>query len=433
MSRITNKMVPLPLILPRTKLLSSHSLSSDYTSLLPDCQLDGLGKSESVEVMKKDLDVSIYHLMQYSMSDATFNFYRTEINRFLNWAWLVARKSISDMRNHDIVEYIDFCIFPSDVWQSDQTDYAFVDGEDGQLVQNPKWRPFLTSNQSNAQSTIEAVFTRLSTFYQTLLLDEHVSHNPVKTIRQKNTYKRKRKSVANFKVLTPDQIDACIAVCDERSDNAETSKEFISAERDRFAIILGLGLYLRVSEMVHTEGHKPSHSHFFRDIDNHWWFRTVGKGNQERIIAVSDEVLEAFKRYRTVHDLSELPSRNETTPLFVSIGNGAWDSVRDCFVKRIPLTDTLIMWKSFKRVFADARAKMMANGNGDDALELLSASCHWLRHTGISNDVKSRSIEHVRDDAGHQSVETTWSYVQSVNRDRALSKKSPPPRDDSDR
>ncbi len=36
---------------------------------------------------------------------------------------------------------------------------------------------------------------------------------------------------------------------------------------------------------------------------------------------------------------------------------------------------------------------------------------HWLRHSGISNDVKIRPKEHVRDDAGHSSSAITDKYI----------------------
>lgn len=45
---------------------------------------------------------------------------------------------------------------------------------------------------------------------------------------------------------------------------------------------------------------------------------------------------------------------------------------------------------------------MKADGLEDDASDLRTATVHWLRHTGISEDVKFRPREHVRDNAGHQ-------------------------------
>ena len=61
---------------------------------------------------------------------------------------------------------------------------------------------------------------------------------------------------------------------------------------------------------------------------------------------------------------------------------------------------------------------MKDDGLEQDALDLKSATVHWLRHTGISEDVKFRPREHVRDDAGHSSMATTDRYIDSDSRER---------------
>ncbi len=48
---------------------------------------------------------------------------------------------------------------------------------------------------------------------------------------------------------------------------------------------------------------------------------------------------------------------------------------------------------------------------------------HWLRHTGISDDVKIRPREHVRDDAGHGSSAITDRYIDVELRERHASSK----------
>ena len=55
--------------------------------------------------------------------------------------------------------------------------------------------------------------------------------------------------------------------------------------------------------------------HFFRDADENWWFTTVGKGNKQRQIAVSDTMLEALKRWRLYLELPPFPSLTDNTPL----------------------------------------------------------------------------------------------------------------------
>jgi hypothetical protein len=58
-----------------------------------------------------------------------------------------------------------------------------------------------------------------------------------------------------------------------------------------------------------------------------------------------------------------------------------------------------------------------------DADVLLATTVHWLRHTGISDDVKKRPKEHVRDDAGHSSSATTDRYLDIEKRERHASAK----------
>ena len=66
---------------------------------------------------------------------------------------------------------------------------------------------------------------------------------------------------------------------------------------------------------------------------------------------------------------------------------------------------------------------MMEDGLAVEADELKTATVHWLRHTGISEDVKFRPREHVRDDAGHATMATTDRYIDSDKRERHRSGK----------
>ena len=66
---------------------------------------------------------------------------------------------------------------------------------------------------------------------------------------------------------------------------------------------------------------------------------------------------------------------------------------------------------------------MTINDLEEDAKELKVATVNWLRHTGISEDVKTRPREHVRDDAGHASMQTTDRYIESDLRERHASGK----------
>ena len=66
---------------------------------------------------------------------------------------------------------------------------------------------------------------------------------------------------------------------------------------------------------------------------------------------------------------------------------------------------------------------MLNDGFVDEVAQLKAATVHWLRHTGISDDVKHRPREHVRDDAGHGSSAITDRYIDIELRERHASGK----------
>ena len=153
---------------------------------------------------------------------------------------------------------------------------------------------------------------------------------------------------------------------------------------------------------------------FYRDSDGNWWFKTVGKGNKERQIAVSNVMLEALQRYRRHLGLSSLPSVADQTPLLLkSKGKG-------------PLVSTTYIREIVQLCFDRAIKRLEEDNFFEEAESLNEATVHWLRHTGISDDVKHRPREHVRDDAGHSSSATTDKYIDVELRERHQSAKNKP-------
>jgi len=68
---------------------------------------------------------------------------------------------------------------------------------------------------------------------------------------------------------------------------------------------------------------------------------------------------------------------------------------------------------------------MKSQGFEDEARMLQEATVHWLRHTGISDDInkRGRPVAHVRDDAGHSSSAITDRYNDTELQARHLSAK----------
>src|SRR3989338_6613702 len=172
-------------------------------------------------------------------------------------------------------------------------------------------------------------------------------------------------------------------------------------------------MYLRISELTASERLTPTMGDFFKDADNNWWFKTVGKGNKARQIAVSNDMLKALKHYRTGYlELPPYPLPDENTPLIGHVTN-----------TNKPMTDERVIRRLVQTCFDDA-AFELSKHNPEEAQNLYSATVHWLRHTGISDDVKTRPREHVRDDAGHSSGAITDKYIDVELTERARSAKN---------
>ena len=174
-------------------------------------------------------------------------------------------------------------------------------------------------------------------------------------------------------------------------------------------------MYLRISELTATPRWTPKMSDFYRDQDGLWWFNVIGKGNKQRQIAVSDPMLNALRVYRKSLDLSPLlPLPSDNAPLIPkTLGVG-------------PISSTNHLRKIAQACFDRAIERLKEDTFSDEADALLEATVHWLRHTGISDDVKHRPREHVRDDAGHSSSAITDKYIDIELRERHQSAKNKP-------
>ena len=140
----------------------------------------------------------------------------------------------------------------------------------------------------------------------------------------------------------------------------------------------------------------------------------MGKGNKERQIACINAMLNARKRWRQHLGLSIRPSPADNSSLIPRTkGKG-------------PITNTSYIRKIVQCCFDKAMSDLNKDGFTEEAEALIEATVHWLRHTGISDDVKIRPREHVRDDAGHSSSATTDKYIDIELRERHRSAKNKP-------
>ena len=245
-----------------------------------------------------------------------------------------------------------------------------------------------------------------SSFYQYLLLEEYTYTNPVALIRQKSKFVQKRQGHTRVRRLSQLQWQVVINTADQMA----TEKPY-SHERTLFMLSALYSMYLRISELAASDRWVPTMNDFHKDNDGLWWFTTVGKGNKERQIAVSDTMLAALKRWRKFRGLSALPTPADDLPLLpLHRGQG-------------PMANTTHIRNIVQECFDKAIRSLATQQQAEEADSLMDATVHWLRHTGISEDVKTRPREHVRDDAGHSSSAITDKYVDIELKERHKSAK----------
>lgn len=367
-----------------------------------------------------DFDLVLSFLNAYRGSKSTLATYRSAAERLLQWSWFVANKSVLELRRSEIEQHIEFLMDPPVNWVGTAVRARFIN-KDGHRVPNPMWRPFVkkikkeetksdkakaTGRYKLSNDSIKTALASLNTLFNYLMQEGTTEINPIASIGQKSRFVRKGDLSADIKRITKLQWDILLDVAERlASDNPKKHM------RTLFLFHMLITLYLRKSDLLPTRDDEapPAMNAFERDDDGNWWFKVVGKGNKSRSIPVPDNVLRVFGRYREYHGLSTLPSKADNSPLLISHRGEA-------------ITDPKTIWRQMQELYDSAVLYMKEEGfDQADYQDLLAASPHWLRHTGISEDVKLRPKDHVKEDAGHSSFKTTEKYINAEARERHAS------------
>ena len=134
--------------------------------------------------------------------------------------------------------------------------------------------------------------------------------NPIALIRQKSKFIRKIQGQSKVRRLSDLQWQYVITSAEELAIEQPDVHE-----RTKFIMSALYSMYLRISELASSKRWTPTMNHFYKDSEDCWWFVTVGKGNKQRQIAVSDAMLKALKRWRQFLGLAALPSPADQSPL----------------------------------------------------------------------------------------------------------------------
>jgi len=333
-------------------------------------------------------------------SDHTYVRFRSELEKFLLWSFLIKQKDITEYRKADILDFIDFCWKPPVSWVCTANFEKFT-FEHGAYQANAEWMPFklLKPKHSKAeadkskyrpsQQSLSATFTAVIAFYKYLMDEEYAYGNPAQIAKKDCRYLIKDAQVKEVKRLSNEQWDFLLDTAHKMAD------EDHKYERTLFLVAALKTLFLRISELSERKEWIPVMSHFWTDNDKNWWLKIYGKGRKVRDITVPPAFLTYLRRYREHRALSPLPYEREQEPIIEKIrGRGGMTSRQ--------------LSRLVQDVFDRASQDISQNENSEKAQKFKEATTHWLRHTGASLEIeRGRALKDVSEDLGHASMATT--------------------------
>lgn len=419
---MTEELQPQPLFDTYSRFLglSAHNLISENRFVVRF-----LNKLEPNLPAKSDYCHARDFLRAYSGWETTYKAYRIQVERLLLWSWLQKGSSVLSLKRQDAEAFLEFSRAPDPEWVGETVRRRFIKDE-GELIPNPEWRPYDAlgdkASRKLAQETgtprlaperyeitpgsLKQVFAICSSFYDFLNDRDVLPGNPFRAIKQKNRFFESKAPAVEGKVL--DRLQWAFVL-----ETAEwmALKDPEKHERTLFVIAALFSLYLRTSELAGRPGWHPTMQAFQKDDNGSWWYLAVGKGNKERRISVSSEMLGYLKRYRMSRNLSPLPQPGESTPLLLKLDG------------RSGLTDRQIR-NIVQKCFDTTIKRMQAGGRSEEEIAgLRAASAHWLRHTSATYDAPHRPLEHLQGDLGHAKASTTQDIYYSSS-ERAASDRS---------
>ncbi|MFC6309104.1 integrase [Paraburkholderia dipogonis] len=335
-----------------------------------------------------DLDAVRAWLSNYADTRTTFDNYRKEAERLLLWAVVQLGKPLSSLTHEDLLLFKGFLVDPQPAarWVS-STGGKFPRGDE-------RWRPFngplSPASQRQALIILNAMFTWL-------VNAGYLRGNPMALLRQR----AKRSAPRVTRYLSTSLWDEVKVFVEQLP--RETADERAYYARSRWLTTLFYLQGMRISEVA--SGKMGDFSRRLgADGKDQWWLETLGKGNKERVVPASPELIQEMRLYRTENGLGPLPTRSEETPLVIPFRG------RHRCLSRSAIHDAI------KSIFGNAASWLRSKGVefSDRADELERASAHWLRHTAGSHQADGGvDLRTIRDNLGHVSLNTTSLYLHT--------------------
>lgn len=336
-----------------------------------DCQISATNDVEAVTAWLRE---------RARRSTSTYANYRKEVERLMLWA-ASRNQALSDLASDDMVDFDLFLANPSprDKWIGPRKPRP-----------DPAWRPFVGPL---SRASREQAFNVLRSLYAYLHTKGYLRRNPFggsSIGREKQNTDEAREMRARDRYLSRDAWEFLLAYVEALPREDTRARQH--AARIRWILNLLYETGARRGEIA-----AGSMSDLHRDEKDRRWLRLIGKGAKPRDVPVSDDLFDELMRYRLEMKLPAIPTKDEETPLVLSIAG------------RSRITDKMIL-RIVKEICLKASEALKAT-DPERAARLEKASVHWIRHTQATHRANDGvDIKILQEHLGHADISTTMIY-----------------------
>ncbi len=344
-----------------------------------------------------DRDAVLAWLARYADSPNTLANARREAERLLLWALVERGKPLSSLTHEDLLLYQRFLANPqpADRW-------VMAPGRKLPRA-HPAWRPFAGPL---SPTSVRQAMVILNSLLSWLVQAGYLAGNPLSLSRQRRSAPAPR--VVRF--LEDDLWQEVRTTIVSLPQDSERQQATYWRARWVFSLLYLCGL--RISEVVSN-----SMGGFFSRSDPktgelRWWLHIKGKGNKERLVPATNELMVELTHYRRWLGLGPLPQYGEPSPLLFPVW---WRAAPGKTVEWPEHMTRAAVHTVVKEVFALTACRLRSIGPEHQARadKVEAASSHWLRHTMGSRLADGVDLRHIRDTFGHSSLTTTSIYLHA--------------------
>lgn len=349
---------------------------------------------------RNDLEAIRCYLDRFEGQPHTQRAYTKELERFLLWCVLIARKPMSSLLVDDCEAYKRFLASPSQQFRGPRTART-----------NRRWRPFAEADMSPASQRQALLVLRAA--FEWLVKVRYLLGTPWAAVKDPNV-EEKAEDMDIDRALPKDLWDSVIRVLSERAALPENQQDRVALA----AILLMGDSGLRRAEAAGATRDRLVKSRHGVTV---WMLDVLGKGSKRRKVPVSARTVAALRAHWRDRDV-DFDSHATDHPLLAPI---TLPSTKRALAKHADLGSKGYTPNSFYNLVERALRRVAMHSNSllpgdvgtlppEHLAQLAATSPHAFRHTfGTLAVERDMPLVVAQDILGHASATTTAIYVKA--------------------